>query len=635
MSAIAIDIETDSLDATRVWCICTEDEKGHKQEFQYPDTISEEGKRFEALLLQYDTYVFHAGLQFDVPTLNRLLKKQVIDPTKVVDTLVLSRLFNYMRKGGHSLDSWGSDTGVAKDHFSDFTHLSPELLQRCHSDTASTMLIYKKLKYLVGTPASDIEHYITLVCEQMHTDGFYFDTAKANALLQEVERSTKVLEANMRMAFEPKLALVKTLKYRTKDDGEEYTTVAKARLKYYKTEVKEDELLCYDWVAFNPSSPVDRIDRLWDAGWKPYEKTKGAIEFSRTGHNLSAEEHKKKKKRFDTYGYTCSEGNLSTLPASAPAGARTLAQWLTLEGRRRSLVEWIGSVDPSDSRIHGTFFHLGAWTQRLSHAAPNEANIPAAFHSNTEELTPVEEVKRDYNGRMRALWCVPDKPEYWLVGTDADSIQLRILAHAMRSEAYVQAIVHGDKSQNTDIHNMNRKALSLEHITRDDAKTFIYAFLLGGGLDKLAHILKTDVDTAGVAVETFLSSIPGLKKLKLETIPRIASRGYFLGLDGRKVLVPSQHKTLAGMLQAGEAVVMKHATRIWREQLKSEGLMHRVKLCTWPHDEWQTEAQGTKDFAVYIGEVQCKAIEQAGVELDLFCPLAGQYKVGKTWEETH
>lgn len=333
-------------------------------------------------------------------------------------------------------------------------------------------------------------------------------------------------------------------------------------------------------------------------------------------------------KKFSRYGWTLSENNLSTLPEDAPSGALKLAEWLTLEGRRSSLVEWLGHVK-DDRRVHGRFTHIGAWTGRMAHSAPNQANIPAAFHK--EPKTPVEQVKHKYDGDFRKLWCVPE--DSYLVGTDAEGIQLRVLAHLMNSEEYIHAIISGKKEDETDIHNVNRKALGMSHITRDMAKTFIYAFLLGAGNEKIAQILKVTDKEAKKAVENFMQSIEGLANLKKSVIPAIAGRGWFKGLDGRRVPVPSEHKTLAGMLQNGEAVIMKHAALQWTKQAKREGL--KFKLVTWPHDEWQTELKGDLKDAEYLGNIQRQSIVDTGVKLSVKCPLAGSTDIGRNWYDTH
>jgi DNA polymerase I len=332
--------------------------------------------------------------------------------------------------------------------------------------------------------------------------------------------------------------------------------------------------------------------------------------------------------KFLRYGWQCNEMNLSTLPEDAPEGGRNLAEWLTLEGRRSSLEEWIKHVK-DDGRIHGRFTHIGAWTGRMAHSAPNQANIPAAFHGTPK--TAVETVKDEYDGRMRCLWTVEDGN--YLVGTDAEGIQLRILAHLMKSDEYIHAIVSGRKEDETDIHNVNRKALGISHVTRDMAKTFIYAFLLGAGVAKVATILKVNQREAGEAIDNFMNSIQGLSDLKKKVIPHVAKRGWFRGLDGRKVPVPSEHKALAGMLQNGEAVVMKHSAITWTTAARKLGI--KYKLVTWPHDEWQTEVEGSMNDAELLGNIQRQSIVDTGKKLSILCPLAGSTDIGRTWGDTH
>ena len=332
--------------------------------------------------------------------------------------------------------------------------------------------------------------------------------------------------------------------------------------------------------------------------------------------------------KFAKFGWTLSEANLNTLPETAPAGGKRLAEWLTLEGRRSSLVEWLGHCG-DDSRIHGSFTHVGAWTGRMAHRNPNQANIPAQFHGDA--VTAVEKVKDRYDGQLRELWCVPKG--CYLVGTDAEGIQLRVLAHLMKSEEYVHAIVSGKREDETDIHNLNRKALGMSHITRDMAKTFIYAFLLGAGNAKVSQILKVNQKEAKQAVENFMQSIQGLAELKKKIIPHIAKRGWFRGLDGRKVIVPSEHKTLAGMLQNGESTIMKHAALDWVHKARQQ--LIEFKLVTWPHDEWQTEVRGQMKDAELLGKIQRQSIVDTGEKFGMICPLAGSTDIGYNWKDTH
>lgn len=341
---------------------------------------------------------------------------------------------------------------------------------------------------------------------------------------------------------------------------------------------------------------------------------------------------------FKRYGWAVSETNLDTLPDDAPQAAKDLAKRLTLEGRRRSLTEWLSHVQ-DDGRIHGKFWHIGAWTHRMSHSNPNQANIASVWDPKKVPKTPVEEVKAKYDTSMRGCWRASEGA--WLVGTDAEGIQLRILAHYMKSPEYVEAITKGNKEDETDIHNLNKRALGTKKSgngaplceDRDTAKTFIYAWLLGAGIAKVASILKSSTADAKEAQSNFLDSLPELKRLKQIEIKRDAMRGYFIGLDGRKVDCNSEHLMLAGYLQNGESVIMKRATILWLKKAKEEGI--KFRLLDLVHDEFQTEVFGSKEDAERLGKIQCEAIEQVGRDLKLFCPLAGNYSIGKDWSQTH
>ena len=51
------------------------------------------------------------------------------------------------------------------------------------------------------------------------------------------------------------------------------------------------------------------------------------------------------------------------------------------------------------------------------------------------------------------------------------------------------------------------------------------------------------------------------------------------------------------------------------------------------HDEWQIQVKDT--VATFVGIKGVEAIEQAGQQLHMRCPLTGEYKIGEDWSETH
>ena len=621
------DIETNDLNADKLWCICVkEKETGKVHEFHNLHEDQAERTRFKDYAKKVTRWVGHNFINFDAPVINRHLGN-VIDMSKIVDTLVVSMLIDF-GIGSHKLATWGEKLGYPKDNFSDFQGgLTQEMLDYCHRDVEVTEKLFNHfaphIMSQAWSQAMRLEHDVAIICQEMHEGGFEFNIDVANKLHLDITKRLQELEERIHQAFPPKLELIKTIKYRVKEDGGLFKNVEKALEEFPETKIVDDMLECYDYVAFNPGSTKHRVERLWEAGWKPVEKTKGHIKAIR-------EDNKEKLEHYGYYGWTVSEENLKTLPEDAPEGAQALAEWLTLEGRRSTLAEWIQAFsDSNDSCIHGQFLHIGSWTGRMAHRHPNMGNIPSVFHG--EPKSAVERVKKDYDGDFRDLWTTPDG--CYLVGTDAAGIQLRILADIMESKQYVKAIIEGKKEEGTDIHNLNRKALGLKHITRDMAKTFIYAFLLGAGTQKIAQILKTNAREANRAVHNFTTSIEGLSRLRGVVIPDIAERGYFKAYDGRKVFVPNQHKTLAGMLQNGETLVMKYATRRWREIADREKIDY--KICTWVHDEWQTQVRGALDVAERLGEIQRDAIKWAGLHLGIMCPLEGESSIGKSWKDTH
>lgn len=633
MKIVVVDIETDGLDASTIWVIVTRDVDESK-----PKVWTGDYEDFAKYAKTVDMWVAHNGLTFDIPVINRLTPA-TIDPKTCVDTFVVSRLVNYTSFSTHSLDEIGASLNIRKKQFNDWSQLTQTMIDYCIQDVEVTLKVFNRYRKYIFDPewskSMRLEHDIVLICEDMKLNGFSFDTKKAESLLSSVKDRMSVLEEEFQRVWPPELVEVNRLKYRIKADGSLFKSVSDAIGNYPKTERIGDELVCYDYKEFNPGSTKDRVEKLWQAGWSPTEKSKTHYKFlsqakvgSRWGKTILTEQaYEEKKKYFEFYGWTVSEENLLTLPESAPEGARALAEWLTLEGRRSSLVEWLGCVS-DDGRIHGKFWHIGAWTHRMSHSSPNSANISAPFHG--EPKNKVEEVKLQYDGEMRSCWKADDNA--YLVGTDAEGIQLRVLAHYLKNDDYVEAIVNGKKEDETDIHSVNRRALGLNHLTRDDAKTFIYAHILGAGLAKTARILRASQSTTRQAVSDFQSRL-GLDVLRRGIIQRDARRGYFDGLDGRKVLCSSDHLMLAGYLQNGESVVMKWANRLWRQWADDERINY--KQVNYVHDEWQTECYGSLDMAERLGELQRNSIVQAGKDLGVYCPLAGSTDIGRNWCETH
>jgi len=164
--------------------------------------------------------------------------------------------------------------------------------------------------------------------------------------------------------------------------------------------------------------------------------------------------------------------------------------------------------------------------------------------------------------------------------------------------------------------------------TRDQAKTFIYAFLYGAGDAKIGSVVGATSNAGRKLKETFLKNTPALAELR-QKVATDAASGFLTGLDGRRIRVRSQHAALNTLLQGAGAVVMKQAIVILYDLLAHVDF----KLVAQVHDEWQIECR--PEDADFIGKSCVNAMIFAGELLQLNCPLDGEYRVGTSWCDTH
>ena len=101
MRRIIIDIETDSIDASSIWCVVCKEIYGDLKVFRNKE-------KFNSYILQDDVFIAHNGITFDIPLLRKLWNSDI---QNVEDTLIMSRLYNPEREGGHSLEAWGNKLG--------------------------------------------------------------------------------------------------------------------------------------------------------------------------------------------------------------------------------------------------------------------------------------------------------------------------------------------------------------------------------------------------------------------------------------------------------------------------------------------------------------------------------------------
>ncbi len=274
------DTEADGLNPTKIHFVRVKTLDGFAFTFKDKEVFNTWIKAY-----QPDKWVFHNGLGYDVWVINRLWQSG-INPLSVVDTAVVSRLVNYNKFTTHSLKELGQHLGVFKGEYEgDWQECTPEMEEYGVQDVEVLEAIFNHyLPYITSkdwSKAMRVEHDMAIISQDMSNNGFYFDKPTAEAMLSEITKEMTALEDNFQTTYPPKLVEVNRIKNRTTKSGEPFASVTKAMEKYPLTRVEGDELVCFDYQPFNPASPTDRIDVLWDAGWKPKTKTKGHKKFEK------------------------------------------------------------------------------------------------------------------------------------------------------------------------------------------------------------------------------------------------------------------------------------------------------------------------------------------------------------------
>lgn len=646
-----IDIETNSLyDPTEIWLIvCKDIDSGLHHIFREVTKNAEEANRFRRFAKDVKLWVGHNVLEFDHPCIEHLLSLKLPRPSclNVIDTLILSRLVNYNREWGHSIDSYGVEFGLEKIYFRDFTKWSEEMEVYCVRDVDICHKVYLRFLDLTNDPAWRdailLEHKFQLILNGIHDRGFAFDSSRANSLLNLVKEKLDVLDKEIEKAFKPRVRPIREVNPKLT----RYGTLNRTDFRFVKTgdlsEFNGGPFTRITYEPFNAASHKQIVDVLHAAGWSPQEKTDTHADTLRRlakekrsrnpEKDLVIKELSDKLVSLEKYGWKVNETNLSTLPSSAPSPARSLAQRILYESRRRTLTEWLSLLSP-DGRIHGDFQGIGAWTHRMAHQKPNTANIP----NEHKEDGSIKLLGKE----LRSLWIAGEGKV--LCGVDAEGIQLRIFAHYVNDPELIQSLINGRKEDKTDPHSLNQRVLGSICKTRQAAKRFLYALLLGGGIGKFSQILECSEQQAKEAVDLFNKRYPGFAFLKRERFPSDAKRGFFEGLDGRRVPVPGataderRHLLMSGYLQNGEAVIIKTAAVKFNSEIEKHGCF----LVDIIHDEYQIECPN-REVALKIAPKVADAIHWAGDALGLNCPMAGSYwnddkksfTVGSNWYLTH
>jgi DNA polymerase-1 len=606
-----IDGETDGLrdQATQVFVVCVENSVTDEEHTFYTK------EEFNAWKPTNAIWVGHNVIGFDGPVLNRFWGTS-IGISKIVDTFVLSMLYNPSFAGGHSLEAWGVRLKYPKKDFNDFSQLTDKMVEYCKNDVKLTKKLFLKLTERMRSVGftelgAEIEHLAwNIIQNKQKQHGFPFDFERANKLYVQLRGREEELKKEIYEYWPPELRVVGEYKKSRKANGE-FTALYLRHLEQFPkvSECGDDgSYRVFDWVEFNLGSPPQRIAKLTEAGWKP-------VSFTKKGNPKVDEESLLK------FAETAAED----VPAKA------LAKWIVTNSRANMIRTWLNAYNEKTGCIHGNLWI--ASTLRYRHDNPNSANAPAVRMDKDENVLHGETGSWSYEARD--LWTCGDPSVYSLVGVDGTGIQNRCLVHSLietvgeeRVREFKELALEGD------IHKRNIEILGLAN--KAAAKKFYYTLMMGGQGPRLAADqaqFGTEMSAKqGTALrEMMIASIPGFHQLIAKLENELRKRGRITLCDGTPIVVSSPHMVIPYKLQGDESRLMKMAMILLDRRIRKEKL--DAQKVGDIHDEWQ--------FVVRTSDVErfqknaLAVFPRAGEVFDYRVVIEGAVKVGKTWAETH
>lgn len=667
-------------------------------------------KRIEEIAATpHGTLVFHNGIGYDHPVLDKLKRNLLgsrlnVPKHKVLDTLVLGRLMYPNIKfsdipavkrgalppfmmGRQSLEAWGYRLGIMKGEFKDdfkedlkskgikyeagmeWREGSQAMLDYNVQDVVVTLALLKKFLedpfyFKGGQPDFDsvlalrLEHQAAWTCAKMERNGFPMNSDIVTDLYQElsVRRSElkDVLVSTFGSWYAAKGGKESFKHPRTGAPLAKYHRVIYPKVgAVYKKPANKAQRLGLEpckkdsrdtmegapftpvtFIEFNPASGDHLAKVLIERGWEP-------IDFTPTGKPVVDDEALEGVRLPDPEDQKCLE---------------LVREYLLIQKRIGQVAEgpqaWLKRVE-EDGRIHGSINPCGAVTGRATHSHPNMAQVPAN--------------DKPYGAQCRssfgAAWNKKDgKSDPWVqVGVDASGLELRCLGNRVEpfdGGAYAETVVNGDIHWTNAINaglapNVKRDKHNSAHESwRNNAKTFIYAFLYGAGGAKIGQIVGGGKKEGAALTKKFMDGTPAIKSLR-EAIEKSLvaeskwvdgenvvkwKRRWLKGLDGRRIHVRSPHSAANALLQGDGAVICKYWMVETERMLEEAGYVNGWEgdfaFMAWIHDELQIACR-TQEIADDVIRIAQLAMRTVGEKLNVKVVLDTEGKCGPTWKECH
>ena len=391
---IYLDLEANGLTPDTIWCVVTS-ENGVSTVHTTPDTLSE-------ALRGSVSVVGHNLIGYDMPVLERLWGITVA-PERVLDTLVLSRLYEPSKSGGHSLRNWGECLGFPKGDHTDWTKLSQEMIDYCIRDVEVTEAVHQNLMQNMtcfSPNCIELEHKVQASVQQQEINGWTLDQPLARDLCATFKERMNEIEEELQQKFPPIV----------------HERWSEKTGKQLKDKVEVFNVGSRQQIAKRLSSLGVRFDKVTDKG-----------------------------------NPIVDEAVLETIDLPE---AKVVSEYLMLQKRYAQVNSWLEHVK-EDGRVHGRVISNGAVTGRMTHQSPNMAQVPASHSPYGHECRScwtVPEGKKlvgfDASGlelRMLAHYMKDEDYTNEIINGDIHTANQRLAGLESRNQAktFIYALLYG------------------------------------------------------------------------------------------------------------------------------------------------------------------------------------------------
>jgi DNA polymerase-1 len=278
-------------------------------------------------------------------------------------------------------------------------------------------------------------------------------------------------------------------------------------------------------------------------------------------------------------------------------------------------------INPETGKVNTRFQQALTATGRLSSIDPNLQNIPIRLEE----------------GRKIRQAFIPSEKGWIIFAADYSQIELRVLADIAGDEKLIQAF-----KDDLDIHT--KTAMEVFHVDKDEvtsnmrrqAKAVNFGIVYGISDYGLSQNLGISRKEAGLFIERYLNSYPGVKEYMDDIVHSTKQKGYVSTLMQRRRYIPeitsrnfnlrsfAERTAMNTPIQGSAADIIKKAMIDMDAALKKHGLKTRMLLQV--HDELIFEAP--QDEVEILKKLVPDVMEHA---LELKVPLKVDYAYGPTW----